>query len=273
MSRERHFPAQRLRRARWVLALLVVFTGTLRADPPAADPAGWAEILRLDFATVATPEPPAGEQARLAWALAWLNRQPRTEVSLAKGRAELERLAAKAADGDVRVLAAYNRVRADDAFVRAPDYPAVQAAYLEVAQAYPGHVFGELALVKAMMIDLTHTLGERDVLAVAEAWRERVTGLRREAIRRGALVALATALIHHDRAPARAESWLQEADYAAFQRWDFRWRAQLRAVYLALKQDDAAAAKALAESFAQRFPRSPRIELVQGLAAGEVPLP
>lgn len=247
------------------------------AAAPAENPDPWRPLVTLDFETIladATDESePVDEEVRLVRALALLNRQPRTAASLERARGELAALERGATDPQVRAVAAYNSVRLDHVFVRTPDHAVVADRYRAVADRFPDHVFGELALAKAMTLDLTHGRAGRDVLELAKDWHPRIAGLQRESIRRGGLVILATALIEHGRAPAVAAAWLQEADYENYLRWDFRWRAHLRDIYLCLKAGQRERAQELVRSFAERYPRSPRVELLQDLASGRLAVP
>ncbi len=234
----------------------------------------WQSVLELDFAqAVLDLRESKDDQSRLALALAQLNLQPQTHQRRATAKAMLADLAQRSENRDVQAAAAYYRVRADDAFVVNPDYEAVAAAYEAVAAAFPDHFYGEFAVVKAMTLHLMVLRAGRDPLALAEVWYPRVKDLQAPALRRGALVTLATILIEHQQAFELAREWLEGARYRDYKRWDFRWRAQLRAIYLALKTEDRAGAQALVEDFTTRFPRSLRLQLLDDLVEGKVPVP
>jgi hypothetical protein len=248
-------------------------------DPPPTSinaEAAWAALVRLDSESVVMASrqgEPSDPESRLALALAWLNLQPRTPGNRQKAINLLEGLRHPENDEPIRAAAAYYRVRADSRFQREPDTRAVAAAYEAVASEFAGQFFGEFALVKAMTLDLTVNLEGRDPIVVARAWYPRIDPIVSPALRRGGLVILATTLILHEEDPTAASAWLDQSGFRDFRRWDFRWRSHLRAIHLALTLDRRQEAQDLAAEFRRLYPRSPYLELLDGLVSGQIPLP
>jgi hypothetical protein len=134
--------------------------GTLRCLP-AVEPTGWPEAWRAgsrllvnDAHRAFAGAKEATRESRFGEAVALLNVQPRTTANVEHAGQLLGALAQEKADDDFGIMAEYYRGRIAEVHRSPVDRPAALAIYESLMRTHPGHLFAQMAAVKACVLRL-----------------------------------------------------------------------------------------------------------------------
>lgn len=242
--------------------------GLLQAEPsaPLAAPdrdlvEAWTLISQLDYQgahlafSAYLESHPGSRDARLGWAMAQLNRPPKTNSRTEELAAMIEQVRIEAPDDDLGILAAYQLARLQHVHLNPPNLDEAARRYREIADAHPQHFLGQMSLLRFATIDLFAIWPAPDADERVARWEARIDGFTDPMIRRNFLCKLGDAILWFDLPPKRALPYFTEAQEIGFSRFDYRTLMMLRIYNISEEEGLTDVTKTVIRRYLQEFPR------------------
>lgn len=265
-----------MRTPRWLRygLLAASVAGSAAASPAPEVTAAFRELSELRttealqrFRDLAEEERSDSDEIQLGLALTLLAAQPRTPARLGEARQGLDRLAAEASDPEVRLSARYHLIRLQE-WQRSPGEPVgeIIAAYTALHAAYPAEPYGQMAAVRAAIVDLFAQAGDDPTVRSAhEHWAEVSRSLASDSIRSSLELILADAaadLLQDDRLNRRHLLEVEALNVATPQTLR---RVRVRLIMTALALGEHAEVQRRLAAFAELHPHEPVLPQMQAL--------
>ena len=189
-------------------------------------------------------------------AVAALNRQPRSEKTIAEAEALFEAVRAADPAHDLGVASAYFIARIVQIHRFDPDEAEAGRMFRALSLAFPEHYFGQLAFLNYATIDIYRQPGAAAIGQALYRLEEEGGFLTVPDVKRNFLRLLGETHVYYDISPRKGEDFFVAAMEVGFIRPGLRAKMLLRVAELARKRGDVATARKYYETLLAEFVRS-----------------
>jgi len=225
--------------------------------------AAWDRLARIDFpgayerfSELKATGQASEREANLGLAATLLNLPPKTQGKIDEAEALLKSVAEANPGDDTGLMAAIYHARIPHLHRREVRAAEAYDRYESVAEANPEHFLGQYARLKCALLDLVLGVGESagSIDERVAYWEAKAAHVSHPILRRNLARLLGEMLIHEGGSLERAQAFAVESVEFEPSRYDIMKYWRMRAINLAIENEDWSAARPLLVDYLNAYP-------------------